>query len=371
MTAELNDNEARGKDVPAAITGLLPRTLMTQTPQPPPTDAMRALPPRPPIAAPRRSSRAAGMIPLLLVMLALSPLGAPHPADAQGGLWPGNTPSLCTLPITYTIGDVDPRFEIDVADFGSLVREAAALWDREIAGTAFVAAPRGELLIELAFDERQERWQARQEAEASLAVLRERYEGLLAELDGHRSALREVREHHDRLAAAYRLRRENLAASSRFRHGAHGSRAGDELQQLLEELRKLADAEERARERFNASLSDVRSAADELDDKVAHLNEKFSQDRGFDKALFTFVHRRGISRRSITVFQFDDRADLRQVLAHELGHALGINHVADPAALMFYRVTSENRGLTRLAEADREALERACAGTSALHDSRR
>ena len=332
---------------------------------------MRAQTPPSPIAAPGRTRGVGGLIPSLLIVLALSSPGAPHTADAQGGLWPGNAPSLCTLPIAYTIGEVDPRFGIDVADFAVLLREAAAIWDREIDGTAFVAAPRGELLIELAFDERQERWHARQEAEASLAVLRDRYDGLIAELEGHRTALREVRAHHDRLAATYRMRRESLAATSRFPDGRHGSRAGSELQQLLDELRHLADAEERARERFNASLSAVRSAADDLDDKVSRLNEKFSQDRGFDKALFTFVHRRGVSRRNITVFQFDDRADLRQVLAHELGHALGINHVADPAALMFYRVTSENRGLTRLADADREALGRACAGNSALHDSPR
>ncbi|TVP86041.1 MAG: peptidase M10A and M12B matrixin and adamalysin [Thioalkalivibrio sp.] len=328
---------------------------------------MRALSPRVPIPAPRRPRGAATILPALLVTLALSALGITYPAAAQGGLWPGSAPVLCTVPITYRIGNVDARFGVDTAEFAAAVREAAALWDREIDGPAFVAAPRGELVIELEFDERQERWHARQEAEASLTTLRDRYDGLLAELEGHRATLREARQRHDQLASAYRNRREHYEAQSRswhreedYRPGGARYRAAAVLQQMLLELEGLAETEERARERFNASLAAVRSLAEDLDDKISRLNEQFSEHRGFDKALFAYAHRGGISRRSITIFQFDDRADLRQVLAHELGHALGIGHVADPAALMFYRVTSENRGLTRLAEADRAALADAC-----------
>ena len=267
---------------------------------------------------------------------------------------------------------MDPRFGLDEAQFAATVREAAALWDREMDGPAFVKARRAELLIELEFDERQERWHARQEAAESLNAMRDRYDQLVAELDGQRADLRDVRQRYEQFAAAYRIRRDHYEAHSRFwqrqedqRPGAPRTRAAAVLQQLLAELERLADAEEQARERFNGSLAVVRSAADELHDKISRVNEQFSQHREFDKALFTFVHRGGVTRRSITVFQFDDKADLRQVLAHELGHALGINHVADPAALMFYLVSSENRGLTRLTEADREALVSACGITNA------
>lgn len=85
---------------------------------------------------------------------------------------------------------------------------------------------------------------------------------------------------------------------------------------------------------------------------VEKFNDEFSHEREFNQGEY--------SGNSITIYEFMRHDDLILVLAHEMGHALGMGHVQDPAAVMYYMVHEKNLNVKKLAASDTAALVAQC-----------
>ena len=127
----------------------------------------------------------------------------------------------------------------------------------------------------------------------------------------------------------------------------------DVLQQQIDSTANELRAQ---RDTVNAITDTLNQIAEETNVLVDAFNQRYGIADAFTKGTY----RREGERREIVVYQLDDLDDLTFVLKHELGHALGIDHVDDPSALMYYRSSEENRHRTTLSDADRNALRATC-----------
>jgi predicted Zn-dependent protease len=65
-------------------------------------------------------------------------------------------------------------------------------------------------------------------------------------------------------------------------------------------------------------------------------------------------------KQTITIYKYDSSNRLVRVIAHEFGHALGLNHNDNTEAIMYRLIQSDS---TRLTPADVTALKTRCGGS--------
>jgi len=272
----------------------------------------------------------------------------------------------CRIPVTYHLDAVDPRFELARDEVQRALDEAVAMWESETEAELFRERAGEGMPVSLVFDERQALAQAREQSRGELARAQASLEADQERLDHRRSALaadveryeRRVREfesrrrEHEQAVAAWNAGRTEQTAASRQRL----ERAGRDLE---EEHRRLEDSRrelDRRRDELQARAREVEQAVESFNARVQAHNEEGAGFTGFNIA----VYEQEGAQRWITVYKASDREALRLALAHELGHALGIGHVHDPAAVMHAELSGANAGREELTAADRAALAESC-----------
>jgi hypothetical protein len=283
--------------------------------------------------------------------------------------------SACDRPLTWRFGEIDPRFELDRDVLASVMHEVEEIWAEALDRSLLARDEEGSVVIEFVYDERQAQTDRAREALVAIDdVVRAQ-----TRLEDDRSAAlahyEMMRRDYERELGTYNVRvaRHNEAiAYWNDRGGApaaeHGqlmqereviARHGEQVEALRREVERLREAANERIDRYNQAIT----ARNELVDR---FNTRFAGQRRFSQGEYRAEVQGRATRHTIRIFQFGDLDELRIVLAHEVGHALGLDHVENPASVMYYLMTDANvRGGGGLSEDNIAAVHALC-GTEAV-----
>jgi len=254
----------------------------------------------------------------------------------------------CAIPVHYRLGETDPRFGFDRLTITTALVEAVNLWQVLSDTVLFIESDQpGAMIISMPFDERQASANTR-------SALRGDMERDRARLEDDEAMLRQW---HERIEA----RRQALEVEA--------------PQMAVDDVRRMAGDLQREIEAYNRRAADMQQRVADFRSRVTRYNEA-SSGGPVESGLYRYERTLG---RRIEVFRAETYDELVWVLAHELGHALGIGHVDGAGAVMnplLHDAGELQPGRTRpvaLGEADRRALVEVCGdrlGASARADLR-
>lgn len=274
--------------------------------------------------------------------------------------WYQTAYSKCRVPIFYDIGTIDPRFNIKTDAVKSALADAESVWEDATGKNLFTYKKGAALKINFVYDERQ---RASNEQRV-----------LVATLDQKAGMSASIKKQYDVLSATYQNLKasyESNLASYDSKLAAHNAlveswnQKGGAPRDVYTQLQKTSIA-------LNAESADLNVLAKNLNTVAARINavgdagNKAVADYNKDVAAFNQKYSKNseftegdYQRNVIHVYQYDNLNELRRVLAHELGHALSLEHVDDIHAVM-HAVLSSTSSAPVATDADIAEYRRVC-----------
>jgi len=255
-----------------------------------------------------------------------------------------NYQATCALPKTYRVGTVDERFNLSRVEARAVVEQAVATWEDSLKRDVFASVREdADFTINFIFDERQARAdrEARERehldaVEARNAKVQKNYHKKVEKLNAQERAYHARGQRYDQDLARYNQTVKTYNASGGVPEATFVK---------LKEQRKHLQAEAKALDQDLVALNELVAEINQLGEQGNVLISRFNNE--VDRFNDSFADGREFTQGDwrgdrINIYSFSDLDELHVVLVHELGHALGVAHVADPTAYMYFLLGAQD-----------------------------
>ena len=248
--------------------------------------------------------------------------------------------SRCFAPIYYSIGDVDLQFKVSAEKLLYYSQQAAGIWENESDWNLFEYTPKANLTVNMVYDERQ-------------SLLNE-VSGLQEDMSLDQETLSKEIYRYKALVAEFQEKLKNYNEKVNF-WNSQGGAPEDEYTELNREVRELKSESQS----LNQVASRLNLQAENYNIKVYNFNQNV-QD--FNDELLKKPEEGLYSQKEnkIDIYLNVNDDEIIHTIAHEFGHALGVDHIYINEESIMYPYTSDS---LLLSNEDKNELNNICKTT--------